>query len=121
MVEIASDRPLFKTIMVEMAYSVIHLHNRVNKNRIVVLLLCPKELELGKHLRCLLRCDHWKLLVVVVIVIVCGQRRWLEYINRGQCAGTPSDGCELVWGTSPLLVAGEEKKRVMPCFYAQAV
>jgi hypothetical protein len=34
MVEIASDRPLFKTILVEMAYSVIHLHNRVNKSRI---------------------------------------------------------------------------------------
>jgi hypothetical protein len=29
MVEIVSDRPLFKTILVEMAYSVIHLHNRV--------------------------------------------------------------------------------------------
>jgi hypothetical protein len=50
MVEIASDRSLFKTILVEMAYFVIHLHNRVNKSRIVVLLLCPKELELGKHL-----------------------------------------------------------------------
>jgi len=36
MVEIASDRPLFKTIMVEMAYSVINLHNRVNKSRITV-------------------------------------------------------------------------------------
>ncbi len=36
MVEIASDRPLFKTILVEMVYSVIHLHNRVNKSRIVV-------------------------------------------------------------------------------------
>jgi hypothetical protein len=34
MVEIASDRPLFKTILVEMVYSVIHLHNRVNKSRI---------------------------------------------------------------------------------------
>jgi hypothetical protein len=45
MVEIASDRLLFKTILVEMAYSVIHLHNRVNKSRIVVLLLCPEELE----------------------------------------------------------------------------
>jgi hypothetical protein len=53
MVEIASDRPLFKTILVEMAYSVIHLHNRVNKSRIAVLLLCREELELGKHLRCL--------------------------------------------------------------------
>jgi hypothetical protein len=31
MVEIVSDRPLFKTILVEMAYCVIHLHNRVNK------------------------------------------------------------------------------------------
>jgi hypothetical protein len=28
---------------------------------------------------------------------------------------------ELVWGTLPLLVAGEEKKRVLPCFYAQAM
>jgi len=36
MLEIASDRPLFKTILVEMVYSVIHLHNRVNKSRIVV-------------------------------------------------------------------------------------
>jgi hypothetical protein len=36
MVEIASDRPLFKTILVEMAYSVIHLHNQVNKSRIAV-------------------------------------------------------------------------------------
>jgi hypothetical protein len=54
MVEIASDRPLFKTILVEMAYFIIHLHNRVNKSRIAVLLLCPEELELGKHLRCLL-------------------------------------------------------------------
>jgi hypothetical protein len=26
MVEIASDRPVFKTIIVEMAYSVIHLY-----------------------------------------------------------------------------------------------
>ncbi len=51
MVEIASDRPLFKTILVEMVYSVIHLHNRVNKSRITVLLLCLEELELGKHLR----------------------------------------------------------------------
>jgi hypothetical protein len=50
MVEIASDRPLFKTILVEMAYSVNHLHNRVNKSRIAVLLLCLEELELGKHL-----------------------------------------------------------------------
>jgi hypothetical protein len=58
MVEIVSDRPLFKTILVEMAYSVIHLHIRVNKSRIVVLLLCPEELELGKHLRCLPRCDQ---------------------------------------------------------------
>jgi len=74
MVEIASDRPLFKTILVEMAYSIIHLHNRVNKSRIVVLLLCPGELKLGKHLRCLPRCDHRKLLAVVVIVIVHGQR-----------------------------------------------
>jgi hypothetical protein len=62
MVEIAIDRPLFKTILVEMAYFVIHLHNRVNKSRIVVLLLCPEELELGKHLRCLPRCDHQKFL-----------------------------------------------------------
>jgi hypothetical protein len=83
MVEIASDRPLFKTILVEMAYSVIHLHNRVNKSRIVVLLLCPKELELGKHLRCLPRCDHRKLLVVVVIVR--GQRRWLELLDDSLC------------------------------------
>jgi hypothetical protein len=37
MVEIASDRPLFKNILVEMVYSVIHLHNRVNKSRIAVL------------------------------------------------------------------------------------
>jgi hypothetical protein len=29
--------------------------------------------------------------------------------QRGQCAGTPSNGCGLVWGTSPLLVVGEEK------------
>jgi hypothetical protein len=50
MVEITSDRLLFKTILVEMAYSVIHLHNQVNKSRIDVLLLCPEELELGKHL-----------------------------------------------------------------------
>jgi hypothetical protein len=34
MVEVVSDRPLFKTILVEMAYSIIHLHNRVNKSRI---------------------------------------------------------------------------------------
>ncbi len=85
MVEIASDRPLFKTIMVEMAYSVIHLHNRVNKSRIVVLLLCPKELELGKHLRCLPRCDHRKLPVVIDIVIVRGQRRWLELLDDSLC------------------------------------
>ncbi len=85
MVEISSDRPLFKTILVEMAYSVIHLHNRVNKSRIIVLLLCPEELELGKHLRCLLRCDHRKLLVVVVIVIVHGQRRWLELLDDSLC------------------------------------
>jgi hypothetical protein len=70
MVEIASDRPLFKTILVEMAYSIIYLHNRVNKSRIAVLLLCPEELELGKHLRCVPWCDHRKLLAVVVIVIV---------------------------------------------------
>ncbi len=44
MVEIVSDRPLFKTILVEMAYSVIHLHNGVNKSRITVLLLCPEKL-----------------------------------------------------------------------------
>jgi len=81
MVEIASDRLLFKTIMVEMAYSIIHLHNRVNKSRIVVFLLCPEELELGKHLRCLPRCDHRKLMAVVIIVIVCGQRRWLELLD----------------------------------------
>jgi hypothetical protein len=48
MVEIASDTPLFKTILVEMAYSVIHLHNWVNKSRIAVLLLCLEELEFGK-------------------------------------------------------------------------
>ncbi len=77
MVEIASDRPMFKTILVEMAYFVIHLHNQVNKSRITVLLLCPEELELGKHLRCLPQCDHRKLLAVVVIVIVRGQWRWL--------------------------------------------
>jgi len=35
MVEITSDRPLFKTILVEMAYFVIHLHNRVNKSRML--------------------------------------------------------------------------------------
>jgi len=34
MVEIASDRPLFKTILVEMVYSLIHLHNRVNTSKI---------------------------------------------------------------------------------------
>jgi hypothetical protein len=85
MVEIASDRPLFKTILVDMVYSVIHLHNRVNKSRIVVLLLCPKELELGKHLRCLPRCDHQKLLAVVVIVIIRGQRRWLELLDDSLC------------------------------------
>jgi hypothetical protein len=85
MVEIASDRPLFKTILVEMAYSVIHLHNRVNKSRIVVLSLWPEELELGKHLRCLPRCDHQKFLAVVVIVIVRGQRRWLELLNDSLC------------------------------------
>jgi hypothetical protein len=38
MVEIASDRPLFKIILVEMAYFVIRLHNRVNKSRITILL-----------------------------------------------------------------------------------
>jgi hypothetical protein len=86
MVEIASDRPLFKTILVDMVYSVIHLHNRVNKSRIAVLLLCPEELELGKHLRCLPQCDHRKLLAVVVIVIVLGQRRWLEF-------SLPKTGC----------------------------
>jgi hypothetical protein len=48
MVEIASGRPLFKTIEVEMAYFVIHLHNRVNKSKIAVLLLCPKELEMQR-------------------------------------------------------------------------
>jgi hypothetical protein len=85
MVEIASDRPLFKTILVEMAYSVIHLHNRVNKSRIDVLLLCSKDLELGKHLRCLPRCDHRKLLAVVVIVIVRGQRQWLELFDDSLC------------------------------------
>jgi len=81
MVQIASDRPLFKTILVEMAYSVIHLHNRVNKSRIAILLLCLKELELGKLLRCLPRCDHRKLLAVVVIVIVRGQWQWLELLD----------------------------------------
>ncbi len=85
MVEIASDRPLFKTILVEMAYSVIHLHNRVNKSRITILLLCLEELELGKHLRCLPWCDHRKLLAVVVIVIVHGQRRWLELLDDSLC------------------------------------
>ncbi len=85
MVEIASDRPLFKTILVEMAYSVIHLHNRVNKSRIAVFLLCPEELELGKHLWCLPRCDHRKLLAVVVIVIVRRQRRWLELFDDSLC------------------------------------
>jgi hypothetical protein len=78
MVEIASDRPLFKTILVEMAYSVIHLHNRINKSRIAILLLCPEELELGKHLRCLPRwskmqrkwekraaCSFWTLRLIV--------------------------------------------------------
>jgi hypothetical protein len=64
-----------------MAYSIIHLHNRVNKSRIVVLLLCPEEFVLGKHFQCLPRCDHQKLLVVVVIVIVRGQRRWLELLD----------------------------------------
>ncbi len=64
MVEIASDRPLFKTILVEMAYFVIHLHNRVNKSRIAVLLLCLEELELGKHLRCLPQCDHQKFMYI---------------------------------------------------------
>jgi hypothetical protein len=81
MVEITSYRPLLKTILVEMAYSIIHLHNRVNKSKIVVLLLCPKELELGKHLRCLPRCDHRKLLAVVIIVIIRGQRQWLELLD----------------------------------------
>jgi hypothetical protein len=85
MVEIANDRPLFKTILVEMAYSVIHLHNRVNKSRIVVLLLCPEELELGKYLRCLPRCDHRKLLAVVIVVIIRGQRRWLELLDDSLC------------------------------------
>jgi hypothetical protein len=85
MVEITSDRPLFKTILVEMAYSVIHLHNRVNKSKIAVLLLCPEELELGKHLRCLPRCDHWKLLAVLVIVIIYGQWRWLELLDDSLC------------------------------------
>jgi hypothetical protein len=47
MVEIASDKPPFKTILVEMAYSVIHLHNRVNKSRITVLLMCPEKLQAG--------------------------------------------------------------------------
>jgi hypothetical protein len=81
MVEIASDRPMFKTILVEIAYSIIHLHNRINKSRIDVLLLCIEELELGKHLRCLPRCDHRKLLAVIVIVIVREQRRWLELLD----------------------------------------
>jgi hypothetical protein len=85
MVEIASDRPLFKTILVEMAYSVIHLHNRINKSRIAILLLCPEELELGKHFRCLPRCDHRKLLAVSVIVIVRRQRRWLELLDGNLC------------------------------------
>jgi len=99
MVEIASDRPLFKTILVEMAYPVIHLHNRVNKSRITVLLLCLEELELGKHLRCLPRCDHWKLLAVVVIVIVCGQWRWLELLDDSLCnviVGGHTSNCLLV-------------------------
>ncbi len=99
MVEIASDRLLFKTILVEMAYSVIHLHNRVNKSKITVLLLCPEELELGKHLRCLPRCDHRKLLAVVVIVIVCGQQRWLELLDDSLCnviVGGHAGNCLLV-------------------------
>jgi hypothetical protein len=99
MVEITSDRPLFKIILVEMAYSVIHLHNRVNKSRIAVLLLCPEELELGKHLRCLPRCDHRKLLAIVVIVIVRGQRRWLELLDDGLCnviVGGHTGNCLLV-------------------------
>jgi len=85
MVEIASDRPLFKTILVEMAYSVIDLHNWVNKSRITILLLCPEELELGKHLRCLPKCDHRKLLAVVVIIIVRGQQWWLELLDDSLC------------------------------------
>ncbi len=85
MVEIASDRLLFKTILVEKVYYVIHLHNRFNKSRIAILLLCPEELELGKHLRCLPRCDHRKLLTVVVIVIVRGQRQWLELLDDSLC------------------------------------
>jgi len=99
MVEIASDRPLFKTILVEMAYSVIHLHNRVNKSRITVLLLCPEELELGKHLRCFPQCDHRKLLVVVVIVIVRRQRQWLELLDDSLCnviVGGHTGNCLLV-------------------------
>jgi len=85
MVEIISDRPLFKAILVEMVYSVIHLHNRVNKSKIDVLLLCPEKLELGKHLRCLPRCDHRKLLVVIVIVIVREQWWWLELLGDSLC------------------------------------
>jgi hypothetical protein len=99
MVEIASDRPLFKTILVEMAYSIIHLHNRVNKSRIAVLLLCLEELELGKHLRCLPRCDHRKLLAIVIIVIVRGQRRWLELLDDSLCnviVGGHAGNCLLV-------------------------
>ncbi len=127
MVEIASDRPLFKTILVEMAYFVIHLHNRVNKSKIVVLLLCPEELELGKHLRCLPRCDHWKLLAVVVIVIVCGQQRWLELFDDSLCNVISATFCKVqlrfvscisslgqsvkcVGGTILRLQAGSKKK-----------
>jgi hypothetical protein len=99
MVEIASGRPLFKTILVEMAYFVIHLHNRINKSRIAVLLLCPEELELGNHLRCLPRCDHRKLLAVVVIVIVHEERRWLELLDDSLCnviIGGHAGNCLLV-------------------------
>jgi hypothetical protein len=37
-----------------------------------------------------------------------------SYINRGQCVGTLSDGCGLVWGTSPLLV--KKKNGSYPAF-----
>jgi hypothetical protein len=38
-----------------------------------------------KATRCLPRCDHRKLLAVVIIVIVRGQRRWLELLNDSLC------------------------------------
>jgi hypothetical protein len=61
MVEIISDRPLFKTILVEMVYFIIHLHNQVNKSRIAVLLLSKMQRKWEK----IAACSFWTLRLTV--------------------------------------------------------